>query len=157
MVADTFVQLPLLHGSRTCFREPVVKQLRNTTRHKPKLTTHHRRSSASRQMALIDPLLKTTWSPIWVHPLLWGLDHLNLFGISVQHISPQPHSQKQTTISSHSSDGRLRGGFIGSRDLKYVLQDIQLLEIYLAAFLVRTINTFQKSLRPKPFRYFSDE
>lgn len=116
--------------------------------------------TASGRMALIDPLLKTTGSPIWVHPLLWSLDHLDRFGVSVQHIGPQitdPPIEGQTTASSRSTKGRLKEGYIGSRHLKYILQDIELLETYLAAFLVRTINTFQKSLRPKPFRYFSQE
>lgn len=117
----------------------------------------HQHLSTSPEMALIDPLLKTTGSPIWVHPLLWGLDHLDKFGISVRHInSPtaDPLSQSQTTTSA---EGRLRGGSIGPRDLKYILQDVELLEIHLAGFLVRTINTFQKSSRPKPFRFFSQE
>lgn len=114
-------------------------------------------------MALIDPLLKTTRSPIWVHPLLWRLDHLGKFGISIQLIddphSVDPPSQKQTGLPSSPSDvgRRLTGGSIGSRDLRYVLQDIRLLGTYLAGFIMRTINTFQKPLRPKQFRYYYQE
>lgn len=111
-------------------------------------------------MALIDPLLKTARSPIWVHPLLWRLDHLNKFGILVQPIDPHvvdPSSREQIHFSSSSADRRLTGGSIGSRDLRYILQDIELLEIYLAGFIMRIINTFQKSAKPKPFRYYSQE
>lgn len=146
-------------------RETVMKRLRkalDATRHnKFQLSNNINNThlpSTSREMALIDPLLKTTGSPIWVHPLLWGLGHLDRFGISVQHInSPitDPLRQKQTI--SYGTGRHLGGGSIGSRDLKYILQDINLLEIYLAGFLLRTINTFQKSLRSKPFRFFSQE
>lgn len=107
-------------------------------------------------MALNAPLLRTTTIPLWVHPLAWRLDHLALLHISVRSVPPGASCFDGRVASG---DERLSTGFISSRGLLLVheLVEVGLLDTYLAMFIVQTVDTFQRELKSKPFRFESAE
>lgn len=67
-------------------------------------------------MTLNTPLLRTTTTPIWVHPLAWSLDHLALLRIFIQSARVVTNSDEQI-VGAASGEGRLSAGFISSRTL----------------------------------------
>lgn len=109
-------------------------------------------------MAFNTPLLRTTATPIWVHPLAWSLDHLALLRISVQSARVVTNSDEQAA-GVISGEGRLSVGFISSRTLLLLhqLHRKSILDTYLASFIAKTVDTFQRELNSKPFRFESAE
>lgn len=107
-------------------------------------------------MTLNTPLLRTTTTPIWLHPLAWSLDHLTLLCISVQSVHEAANSD-ESEGGVASGEGRLSVGFISSRELQLVhqLHQASALDIYLASFIAKTVDTFQRELKSKPFRFES--
>lgn len=111
-------------------------------------------------MALNAPLLQTSTTPIWVHPLAWSLDHLNLLRISVQPVPKGTNPREQDAAPpTPSGQGRLSSGFISSEELQFVhlLHREDILDTYLATFIMGTVDTFQRELKSKPFRFKSVE
>lgn len=110
-------------------------------------------------MALNAPLLQTSTTPIWVHPLAWSLNHLNLLRIFVHPVPEGANPREQDTGPTSGGQGRLSVGYISSEELRFVhlLHREDILDTYLATFIAKTVDTFQRGLRSKPFRFKSAE
>lgn len=116
------------------------------------------RANIVAEMPLNAPLLQTSTAPRWVHPLAWSLDHLTMLRISIQ-LVPEVTSSHEPDAGLAPGESRLSVGFISSRELQFVhhLHRANILDSYLATFIVKTVDSFQRELKSKPFRYKSAE